>query len=243
MSSDPIGVGVLGFAHGHVNSYCAAWRKDAADLAVFRAKTDEKKDGPTEILLAWTGLGAKSERMRTYDPTADPSFPAGLRTVTFRRLAWSADGKTVFLGLAKWGDNPVPPAKAEKEADTPSAKASVERPARAGASAAANEPSTVEIWHTKDVYVMPWQKINASSDRRRNMLAAWHLDGGKVIQLGKDPVNEQVTPIRGTRYAFVAEWSKYAFNRTIGRPAADLYLADIATGARTKLKDKSRTRE
>ena len=46
-----------------------------------------------------------------------------------------------------------------------------------------------------------------------------------------------MTPIRRTNLAIVAEWSKYAFNRTIGRPAADLYLADIATGARTKLKD------
>jgi hypothetical protein len=38
-----------------------AWRKDAADLAVLRAKTDDRKDGPTQALLAWTGLG-KAER-------------------------------------------------------------------------------------------------------------------------------------------------------------------------------------
>ncbi len=65
-------------------------------------------------MLAWTELGAKAERMRTYDPTADPTFPAGLRTVTFRRLSWSVDGKTIFLGLAKWDDKIVPPAKRGK---------------------------------------------------------------------------------------------------------------------------------
>src|SRR4030042_1578236 len=59
-----------------------AWRKDAADLAVFRAKIDERKDGPTPGLLSWTELGAKAERQRAYDPTADASFPAGMRTVT-----------------------------------------------------------------------------------------------------------------------------------------------------------------
>lgn len=30
MSDEPIKVAVLGFAHGHVNSYCAQWRKNAA---------------------------------------------------------------------------------------------------------------------------------------------------------------------------------------------------------------------
>ena len=84
---------------------------------------------------------------------------------------------------------------------------------------------------------MPRQKISAAQDRRRNLLAAWHLDTGKLVQLGKDLVNEEVRPIRRTNLAWVAEWSKYAFDRTIGRPAADLYLADITTGARTKLKD------
>lgn len=91
-----------------------AWRKEAADLAVFRAKTDERKDGPTQVLLSWTELGAKAERQRAYDPTADPTFPAGMRTVSFRQLSWSDDGKMIFLGMAKWDDKPAPPAKAEK---------------------------------------------------------------------------------------------------------------------------------
>jgi dipeptidyl aminopeptidase/acylaminoacyl peptidase len=214
-----------------------AWRKDAADLAVFRAKTDERKDGPTQVLLSWTELGAKAERQRTYDPTADPTFPAGMRTVSFRRLSWSADGKTIFLGMAKWDDKPAPPAKAEKGAEAAAEKEPAGRMARSGAPTSANEPSTVEIWHAKDVFVMPRQKLSAATDRRRNMLAAWHLDSGKFVPLGKDLTNEQVTPVRRTNFAYIAEWSKYAFNRTIGRPAADLYLADITTGARTKLKD------
>lgn len=214
-----------------------AWRKNAADLAVFRAKTDERKDGPTQALLSWTDLGAKSERLRTYDPTADPAFPAGMRTVSFRRISWAVDGKTIFLGMAKWDDKPAPPAKTEKGTEAASDKEPAGRPARSSASAAVDEPSTVEIWHARDVFVMPWQKINAAADRRGNMLAAWHLDSGKLVPLAKDLVNEQVTPVRGTNFATLAEWSKYAFARTIGRPAADLYLVDVATGARTKLKD------
>ena len=32
------------------------WRKDADDLAVLRSKTDPGRDGPTQLVLAWTGL-------------------------------------------------------------------------------------------------------------------------------------------------------------------------------------------
>lgn len=200
-----------------------AWRKDSADLAVLRAKTDDRHQGATYAVLAWTGLD-KAEWLRTYDPTADATFPAGMRTVSFRRLSWSADGGIVFLGYAAWDEKAE--AAAAKQASAPQEE-------KGGGSGAETEASTVEVWHWKDVYVMPWQKIHANEDRRRNMLAAWHLETGTFVPLGRDPINEQVTPIRHTRLAIVSEWRAYAMNRTIGRPAADLYLADVVTGERT----------
>jgi dienelactone hydrolase len=197
-----------------------AWRKNAPDLAVFRTKADDRRDGPTRLIMAWTGIGG-SERQRAYDPTADKVFPAGLRTVPFRPLSWSDDGRTLFFGIAKWDEKPAPAAKSEM----------------VPAKAPAEEPSTVEVWHSKDVLVMPYQKNNTAQLRKRNMPAAWHLDAGAFVQLGKDPVNEEVSPVRRAPVAYVAEWSKYAMARTIGRPAADLYLQDLITGARTKILD------
>ena len=198
-----------------------AWRKDALDLAVLRAKSDERKEGSAYTVLAWTDLG-RGERMRVYDPSADPAFPAGMRAVPFRRLSWSADGKTIFLGLAKWDDKIVPPTKGGKS-DVPAAPA--------------EEFAALQIWHWTDVVVQPKQKVDAPVDRRRSVLAAWNLDSARLTPLGKDPINEEVSPIRRTNLATVVEWSKYAMNRTIGRPGSDLYLADISTGARTKVRD------
>jgi len=195
-----------------------AWRKNAANLAVFRTKTDERRDGPTHLVLAWTGIGA-GERQRTYDPTGDKDFPAGLRTVPFRRLVWSDDGRTLFFGTAKWEEKAAPAAKSETGPPA----------------APAEEPSTVEVWHWKDVLVMPYQKNNAAELRDRSMLAAWHLDSGAFVQLAKDLADEEVTPVKRAGVAYVAEWSKYAMARTIGRPAADLYLQDLKTGVRTKI--------
>jgi len=196
------------------------WRKDAADLAVFKAKDDKKKEGATQILLAWTGLH-KSEQKFSYDPMTDDSFPEGKRTVAFRDFSWSDDGRVLFVGIAEWEDKIEEPEKKEKEADVPPAE----------------EPTTVEIWHWDDVYVMPWQKSHARQDRRRNLLCAWNLSEGKFIQLGQDMITESVTPVPNSKYAYVAEWEKYAMERSIGRPGADLYLQDITTGKRTKLLD------
>jgi len=201
-----------------------AWRKDAPDLAVFRAKTDDKKEGPTQVLLVWTGLGQK-ERALIYDPTADKGFPAGQRTVDFRRLSWSKAGDVLFLGIAKWEEKPGPAGDKEKGGGG------------APAAPGSTEVSTVEVWHAKDVFVMPLQKSRAESDRRAFNLAAYHLQTGKLVALGRDAVNEDVTPIPGGKLAYAAEWSKYAFNRTIGRPDADLYLVDLGTGERTKIRE------
>jgi dipeptidyl aminopeptidase/acylaminoacyl peptidase len=194
-----------------------SWRKDSADLAALRAKTDDTKDGPTFTILAWTDAG-RSSKLRTYDPMADRGFPAGMRTVSARRPSWSDDGRTLFVGIARWEDKLEPAG----------------RGGRGGAGA--DDASTVEVWHARDIIVMPKQKIDAPSDRRRSLLAAWHLDTGALVPLGKDLSNEQVTPIRRSMFGYVAEWSAYAMNRTIGRPAADLSLVDIATGARTPLR-------
>jgi dipeptidyl aminopeptidase/acylaminoacyl peptidase len=213
-----------------------SWRKDALDLAVLRAKTDDRKDGATYAVLGWTGLD-KSERLRLYDPLADKAFPPGMRTVSFRRLAWSDAGNVLYLGIAKWDDKIAAGRAGRGTAPIQGHDADAQGGRGAAAAAVAADPAALEIWHWIDAVVMPKQKVDAPSDRRRNVLAAWHLDTGKLVVLGQDPVNEQVTPIRRSNLASVAEWAKYAMNRSIGRPGSDLYVQDVATGARTKVRD------
>ncbi len=201
------------------------WREDTADLAVLRSKEEDGKDGETQVILLWADLD-QSPALHTFDPTADSSFPQGMRTVPFRPLTWSADGEVVFFGIAEWKDEVPPKEESEDEAeDEADDEADVE----------ADDPSSVEIWHWTDTFVMPWQKAHAAQDRQRNMVAAWHVDSGDFVQLGQDLIEERVTPIQHTHLAVVAEWSEYAMERSIGRPGADLYVQDISTGERTQL--------
>ncbi|HSC29185.1 MAG TPA: prolyl oligopeptidase family serine peptidase [Vicinamibacterales bacterium] len=198
-----------------------AWRKEADDLAVLRTRSDEGREGPTHVALAWRDV-ASSQAASTYDPTVEKDFPAGMRTVAFRRPSWSEDGKVVFLGIKKW-DEKIRGDKSKTDND--------------GEPEKAEEPAGVEVWHAKDVDVMPRQKINARNDRQRNLLAAWHLESNRLVQLGTD-VHERVMPVPRQPIAYAAHWPQYAMQRTIGRPAADLFLIDLATGARTPLKQR-----
>jgi len=90
------------------------WRHEAADLAVLRSKTDEGKDGATQVILLWTELDGRGE-LHSYDPTIDPAFPDGMRTIPYRDFSWSADGTVLFFGIAEWVDKSV--AEDEEKAD------------------------------------------------------------------------------------------------------------------------------
>jgi dipeptidyl aminopeptidase/acylaminoacyl peptidase len=204
------------------------WRKESADLAVLRAKTDERREGATHVALAWKRLGDAAEVKQVYDPTADAKFPAGMRTVAFRRPSWSQEGGIVFLGIAKWQEKPASEKKPAAGNDGSNAKEAVKEE---------DEPAGVDVWHARDVIVMPKQKIDARLERQRNLLAAWSVDAGRLAQLGQER-DEQVTSLKHQKLGYVTNWSAYAMERTIGRPAADLYLIDLASGERAKIKER-----
>lgn len=223
-----------------------SWRKKSADLAVLRSKSDDRREGPRQVALAWTNLGQPSESPHLYDPTADPKFPVATRTVSFRKPDWALDGGIVFLGLAKWEEKIGEPAKSATPSadDAKSGDGSKSTDATAkDADAAKNkakeddDPPTVDVWNWHDVEVMPKQKLNAKNDRQKNMLAAWHLDKNFLVPLGKD-LEEEVTPLKHQSFVVAANWSAYAMERSIGRPAADISLIDVSTGARTKIQDR-----
>jgi fermentation-respiration switch protein FrsA (DUF1100 family) len=223
-----------------------SWRKKSSDLAFLRSKSDDHRDGPAQVALAWTNLGEASEAAHLYDPTADAKFPAGLRTVSYHQPEWALDGGIVFLGLAKWDDKIGEPAKpstssgdgtktvdALKASDATKDGKDIDK----NKDKDDDDPPSVAVWNWHDVEVMPKQKLSAKNDRQKNMLAAWHVEKGALVPLGKD-LYERLTPLKHQSLAVAANWSAYAMERSIGRPAADISLVDLASGARTKIQDR-----
>jgi dipeptidyl aminopeptidase/acylaminoacyl peptidase len=197
------------------------WRKNSRDLALLKSKDDEKRDGATHILMVWKNVGETSEAAHAYDPGSDAKFPAETRIVPYRRPSWSDDGTTLFAGVAHW--YPKPPERRT-----------------GGRGQADNEPDDqpdVNVWHWRDPEVMAYQVKNVTQIGRRNLLAAWNLDSGKFTQLSQS-LTEQVVPLRHQSLAYAADWKDFALERSIGRPSADVYLVDIGSGERTRVKQK-----
>ncbi len=194
-----------------------AWRKDADDLAVLRSVTLESKDGPSNVVIAWTGLSRGGERQE-YVAANDSAFPSGQRIMSSRAPSWSDDGAIVFLGLATWPDtigDGSPQGKSETD----------------------DEEVAVEVWHPKDAIVMPKQKLQAKTDRRRSMLAAWRLADRRLVPIART-LDEVVTPFKRDERALLVDAGVYAMERSIGRVYADVSVVDLRTGNRTPIKTR-----
>jgi dipeptidyl aminopeptidase/acylaminoacyl peptidase len=198
---------------GEANYSNLAWRKDADDLAVMRSKSDPTRDGPTQMVMAWRGLETRAGERRTFDPASSAWLPGDRRIVSFRKPEWSKDGRTLFVGIAEWfpGTGTTKP-----EADS--------------------DDAAVDVWHWKDADVMPLQKKRLSTDRQRNMLAAWHVESGAFVPLARTLL-EDVRVLDGQPRALVVDRGAFAMERSIGRHYADVALIDLATGARIPVKE------
>jgi dienelactone hydrolase len=223
------------------------WRDDSADLLVLKARNDDKRDGPTQLVLAWSGVGTSTEALRVLDHTAGAMLPATQRIVTFRRPSWltgpASSGPMVMLGVAEWAMKPPAASpgrggggRAGGEGAGSKAPAGQEAtPAPSPTPAPATEKPDVDVWHWKDAIVNPRQKLNVNADRRRNLPAVWHVATNRLVVVGKS-FDETVSPIRGTTQALVSEFGQYGMARSIGRISADWFLMDLTTGQRTPLK-------
>ena len=218
------------------------WRQDSADLVVLRSKSDQGREGFNHQILAWRGIGTSTEQTLKYDPAAaQGGLPADKRIVSFRRPSWSDDGTMIFAGVAEWTVRRPPAGRGRGAA--PVADKPATPPAPPPPAVDPDEPAGVDIWHWMDVDVMARQKLSAAADRRRSLLAVWHVDPAsansfvRFVQIGQS-WTEAVQPVRRTKIAYVEEWKSYAMDRSIGRPAADLYVADLETGTRTKLESR-----
>ena len=132
-----------------------SWRKDSAALAALRSQSNDAREGPTHVLLAWPDV-TRTPPPRESSMQARVDLRAISRIVRFRAPRWSEDGARIYVGVAPWTVKPVARRRSR-------AVATRRRSRRA---AIPTSSPDVQVWHPKDTDVMAKQKLNARRDRR-----------------------------------------------------------------------------
>src|SRR5262249_28252723 len=127
----------------------------------------------------------------------------------------------LYLGTA-----PVPPPQQQQRPDTPPA---------AGQDQPEDDRVQLDLWHWRDDYIQPMQKVRAEQERRKSYLAVYELKPKKFRQLA-DEALPQVTVAETGRWAVGTDDRAYRRLVGYGPNLADVYLVDTFAGTRKPLR-------
>ena len=132
-------------------------------------------------------------------------------------LGFSRDGSKLYVNCAPLA---VLTAADRSSATTPGATA-----------APGDEKLLADLWHWKDDYIQPMQKVRAAQERNRTYRAVLNIADKKLVQLA-DPSMNTVTPSDDGRLAFGNDDREYRHMVDYDGSYSDVYLVDTSTGAR-----------
>src|SRR6201991_196248 len=190
------------------------WDEDNTQLAFISDKEDAAAKQPKFRLYHWN---LKDSQANEIVSTSSIGFSKDMVISERANLSFSLDGSHLFLGTA-------PPPEPEKNPDE-------EIPA--------DEKVLVDLWHWKDDYVQPIQRIRAEQDRNRSYRAVYDLQSKKFVQLA-DETMENVSPSNDGRYAIGSDNRKYRVTSDYDPGFTDYYLVNTADGSRKPLATKQR---
>lgn len=237
------------------------WRRDADDLAVMRERSFEDDEDSTYDVLAWRDLAEASATPKTIElvHVEREDVTDDLRIVTRGGLSWTDDGAALLFGMRDWENRPeAVPASGEDEAADDEADdndgdgdGEPRRRGRRGSGDgdgngdeeretlrdSLDDPAGVDVWHSRDVEIIPLQKRMAPRERNRNRDTAWWIDEDRVVVMGDDPedgVIDLVRPLENARWAVGYDEDPYEEQQRFGPTEYDLHAIDGTTGERTE---------
>ncbi|HEU4794497.1 MAG TPA: prolyl oligopeptidase family serine peptidase [Pyrinomonadaceae bacterium] len=190
------------------------WDEDNTQIAFISDKEDAAAKQPKFRVYHWN---LKDPQATEIVSTTSAGFSKEMVVSERANLSFSLDGSRLFLGSA-------PPPEPEKSPDE-------EIPA--------DEKVIVDLWHWKDDYVQPIQRVRAEQDRNRSYRAVYDLNAKKFVQLA-DETMENVSPSNDGRYAIGSDNRKYRVTSDYDPGFTDYYLINTADGSRKPLATKQR---
>ncbi len=190
------------------------WDEDNTQLAFISDKEDAASKQPKFRVYHWN---RKDPQATEIVSITSPGFRKEFVVSERGNLSFSLDGSHLFFGTA-------PPPEPEKNPDE-------EIPA--------DEKVLVDLWHWKDDYVQPIQKVRAEQDRNRSYRAVYDLQAKKFVQLADDTM-ENIAPSNDGSYAIGADNRKYRVTNDYDPGFTDYYLVNTSDGSRKPILTKQR---
>lgn len=190
------------------------WDEDNTQLAFTSDKEDAEAKQPKFRVYHWD---RKAPQATEIVSVSAAGFRKDLVVSERANLSFSVDGSHLFLGTA-------PPPEPERNPDE-------EIPA--------DEKVLVDLWHWKDDYVQPIQRVRAGQERNRSYRAVYDLKSKKFVQLA-DETMENIFPSNDGSYAIGSDNRKYRVMNDYDPGFTDYYLVDTEDGSRKPVLTKQR---
>src|SRR6266542_1974927 len=141
--------------------------------------------------------------------TSSPGFRKDFVVSEKATLGFSLDGTHLFLG----GAPPAPPEKNTDE-DVP-----------------ADEKVLVDLWHWKDDYIQPIQRVRAEQDRNKSYRAVFLTKEKRFVQLADESM-ETILPSSDGRFAVGTDNRAYRITNDYDPGLTDYYVVNTAESTR-----------
>ena len=190
------------------------WDEDNTQLAFISDKEDADAKQPKFRVYQWNRKDPLATEVVSVSSTG---FRKDLVVSERANLSFSLDGSHLFLGTA-------PPPEPERNPDE-------EIPA--------DEKVLVDLWHWKDDYIQPIQRVRAEQERNRSYRAVYDLKEKKFVQLADESM-ENISPSNDGSYAIGSDNRKYRVMNDYDPGFSDFYLVNTSDGSRKAVQTKQR---
>lgn len=191
------------------------WDEKQTQLVLLSDRDDAASTQPRLKLYRWDRKAATATELVS---TATQNFKPGYVISERGAINFSQDGGKVFFGVA-------PPAEPDKDESEDAASS--------------DDKVSVDLWHWKDDFIQPMQKVRAEQDRNRSYRSVFHVADNKYAQLG-DETMQGVNPSSDGRWALGSD--DRAYRILVGYDdesnSADVSLINTADGSRKAILKK-----
>ena len=183
------------------------WDDRGTAIAVLKGHDVDKMRERDNKLLVIRDVNAHQQAL--LDPATAAGFPKGFLLSDRGSLAWSDDGREVFVGIIP--QSALPDTAKRRSADS---------------------VADVDVWRTQDERIQSAQMVTVDADRNRVFRQGFDVTTAKYITLSDSAMRELDLPITG-HWAVGRDPRPYISDYK--RAAADFFRVNTLTGERTPM--------